>query len=204
MMNRFPYKNFSLKNLKDEVWVDVPNFEKKYQVSNLGRAKSLSRKIWNGKNFFLSKEKILKQKEGQTGYLSVKFHLDHKTSKYREFSLHSLVLDSFVKKRTEGMVIDHIDCDKKNNKLSNLEYCSHKENMQRAYKNNLMKINYEVLRENNDLKKVKIKQVEKETFVVVNIYESINDAIKKTGFTSIGKVLTGQYKSAGGFLWERL
>ena len=42
-----------------EVWRNIKGYEDLYQVSNLGRVKSLSRKIFNGKNYYISKEKIL-------------------------------------------------------------------------------------------------------------------------------------------------
>ena len=62
------FKNLDLKDIiyfceidsswKKENWNTIPNYEDYYQVSNLGRVKSLTRKVWNGFSFFLKKEMI--------------------------------------------------------------------------------------------------------------------------------------------------
>ena len=54
-----------------EIWKDIPGFEGLYQVSNLGRVKSLPRQIWNGKGYFVSKEKILHPNTLAKGYFQV-------------------------------------------------------------------------------------------------------------------------------------
>jgi len=54
-----------------EVWKDVKNYEGIYQVSNLGRVKSLKRKVGNDKGFRLVKERILKMQKHPDGYLQL-------------------------------------------------------------------------------------------------------------------------------------
>lgn len=107
-----------------EEWKDIPNFKGLYQVSSKGRVKSL-KKIVNAKNGSkaLRKEKILKEKTDKDGYLSVVLT---KNKKRFYFRTHRLVLLSFVG-RSEKQV-DHINADKKDNRLLNLRYCTLREN----------------------------------------------------------------------------
>jgi hypothetical protein len=106
--------------LENEVFKSVPSFED-YEVSNLGRVKSLK----NGK------EKILKSNSNGRGYLFVTFFYLNKSKKYFNLSVHKLVAMSFLGHKPDGthkIVVDHIDNDKSNNKLSNLQLISHREN----------------------------------------------------------------------------
>jgi hypothetical protein len=55
------YKNLSLKDIPGEIWKDIEGFEGYYQVSNMGRVKSLEREVWNGRGYYTKREKILSQ-----------------------------------------------------------------------------------------------------------------------------------------------
>lgn len=101
----------------EEIWKDIPGYEGLYQVSNLGRVYSVKRR------------KIMKQETSIHGYKRIGLS---KNSKPQHHSIHSLVLSAFVGERN-GRSINHIDRDKTNNKLSNLEYCTRSYNMQHAY-----------------------------------------------------------------------
>lgn len=61
-----------------EIWKDISGFENYYQVSNLGRVKSLSRQIYNGKGYYTSSEKILKGHVITNGYIQVELKKDNK------------------------------------------------------------------------------------------------------------------------------
>lgn len=101
--------------IKGEQWETVINHPA-YEVSNKGRIKR-------------KKGNMLKPHVHKSGYVIIA--LDGK-SEY----LHVLVKEAFSGKKKLGMEIDHIDCNKLNNSLYNLEYVSHQENMQRAVDNN--------------------------------------------------------------------
>ena len=113
-----------------ETWKDIKEYEGLYQVSDLGRVKSLPKPY---KNNAISKEKILKQRINDNGYCVVDLYKDSKRKVYR---VHKLVMQEFVCENHK-LDINHIDCDKTNNKLSNLEYCTRQENMIHAVKNGL-------------------------------------------------------------------
>ena len=89
-----------------------------YQVSNLGRVKSLG-------NSKTRKEKILKP-EIRTGYYSVNLCKSGKRKKHR---VHRLVAQAFIENPKNLPVINHIDENKLNNCVENLEWCTHEYNM---------------------------------------------------------------------------
>ncbi len=100
-----------------EIYKDVIGYEGNYQVSNLGNVKS----------FKCGKEIILKPSNDTAGYLSVNLIINgvRKTRK-----VHQLVAESFLnhKRCGMGLIINHIDFDKYNNKLNNLEIITQREN----------------------------------------------------------------------------
>ena len=109
-----------------EFWKDIENFEGKYQVSNKGRIKSLARYVLcsNGK-ILPVKEHILKSKVTTSGYLMVVLCKSNK----RKFALiHRLVAQAFIPNPDNLPEVNHIDEDKTNNKVDNLEWCTSKYN----------------------------------------------------------------------------
>lgn len=115
-----------------EVWKDIKGYEGLYQVSNLGRVKSLPKYY---KNNYLSQEKILKPHKRKDGYLIVDLY---KNRIRKPFRVHKLVMINFIGE-SEKLDINHIDGNKENNNINNLEYCTRKENMIHAVKLGLSK-----------------------------------------------------------------
>jgi hypothetical protein len=113
--------------MQEEIWKDIPGYEGLYQVSNLGNIKSLSREIKRN-GFYISKEKILKHNVNNGGYLYVNLFKD-KIGKTKY--IHSLVAIAFlnhIPNGTQEIVVDHIDSNKKNNRLDNLQLITQREN----------------------------------------------------------------------------
>lgn len=105
-----------------EVWKDVVGYEGRYQVSNLGRIKSLP-------NQQRKSEAILKQSKKAKGYMSVCLTDSYKGARrQKDFWVHGLVLQAFVGERGDGQECCHGDGDGSNNALSNLRWGSKKEN----------------------------------------------------------------------------
>lgn len=110
----------------NEEWRQVLGFEGLYEVSNMGRVRSMNRTITRSDGQLKKlKEKILKQTTGSHGRLSVSLSKDGK--KYYKYP-HILVAEAFIGERPEGYHICHIDGDYTNNKLSNIRYDTVSEN----------------------------------------------------------------------------
>lgn len=98
-----------------------------YEVSNIGRVRN---KITGH---------IMAQFPSEKGYLMTIFRCS--SGKSKSIKTHRVVAVHFVDGRTQSKCeVDHIDCDKNNNKASNLEWVTHLENIRRAYKNNIIPI----------------------------------------------------------------
>jgi hypothetical protein len=175
---------------RKEIWKDIPNYEEQYQVSNLGRVKSKERIVLrNNKHKIHLKEKILYQGE-RSGYKVVFFI---KNGIKKSFQIHRLVADAFIPNPENKPQVNHIDGNKVNNKITNLEWVTAKENINHAYKIGLSKIH------NN--KKV-IQFDLKMNFI--NEYDSLCEAERKTKthHSNISKCCQGIYKQSNGYIWE--
>jgi len=102
-----------------EIWKKIIRYEELYEVSNLGRIKSISRK-------YHPNETILKQHEyGNYGHMMV---ILSKKNKHETLAVHRLVLESFIGLRPKNMECRHLDGNAKNNRLENLRWGTPKEN----------------------------------------------------------------------------
>ena len=113
-------------NRDNEIFKDIPGYEGDYQVSNQGRIKSFKR---------YPQGKILCLKKDMCGYRQIGLSRNNKS---KSVTVHSLVILAFVGKGPDGMDINHIDGDKTNNHVDNLEYCTHHKNMRHAIKSGLL------------------------------------------------------------------
>lgn len=113
----------------NETWVSAKNFESYYEVSNLGRVRRLPRKSRNSRNHNSFKNyglKLLSLKcSNSKRYITCKLSVNGIIS---SIQLHRLVLESFNPINKLSMEVNHIDGNKHNNSLSNLEWVTSKEN----------------------------------------------------------------------------
>lgn len=121
----------------EEVWRDIQGYEGLYQVSNLGRVRSLDRWVdrTNQPGYFLQ-GKILKPRTGKNGY---KYVVLCSRCEHRTFTIHRLVALAFVSNPNGFNVVNHIDGNKTNNAVDNIEWCSYSENTLHAIKEGLFK-----------------------------------------------------------------
>ncbi|WP_277030253.1 NUMOD4 domain-containing protein [Turicimonas muris] len=110
-----------------EEWRDVVGYEGLYQVSNLGRVKSLEKVVSNGRGWRLIKEKIRKPcRAGKhRQYLCVALH---KERVGQQLYVHRLVATAFLENPEDKPCVDHIDCNPENNCVTNLRWVTFEEN----------------------------------------------------------------------------
>ena len=124
------YKNLNIENLEGEIWLPVVGYEELYEVSSYGRVKSLN--FSGGK-----KEKIMKQSFDCRDYLKVRLTKDGKTKTFRT---HKLVATAFIPNVENKPEIDHVNTMPTDNRVENLRWSTHKENMNNELTKEKMKL----------------------------------------------------------------
>lgn len=111
-----------------EEWRPVAGYETHYAVSNLGRVKSLDRYVKHGgAHMQLRRGALLKAHVNETGYRRVRLRRENIG---RNFLVHQLVAKAFLgKSPTTGAPVNHIDFDRSNNRIDNLEWTTPRANM---------------------------------------------------------------------------
>lgn len=165
-----------------EIWKDVVGYEGLYQVSNLGRVKSIDRVIKhkNGK-ILKHKEKIKALTKDRKGYLKV---FISKNCKHKNLRVHRLVAQAFIPNPHNLSQVNHKDEDKNNNCVDNLEWCECQYNVDYSLSKKVCQ--YDM---NGKLLK---------------IWKSIIDASRNLQIPddNIGKCCKGKYKQSGGYVWR--
>lgn len=117
-----------------EMWKKINEFDN-YEVSNLGRVKSLNHFAKNGNGTRIVRGRILKLIYDKDGYYMVS--LRQNAIRYPK-KVHRLVAEAFIQNPENKPQINHKNCIKTDNRVSNLEWVTHSENMLHSYKNGLM------------------------------------------------------------------
>ena len=154
----------------EEAYKDIKNYEGLYQISNFGKVRSLKRYVNAPQNGGVRqiKERILVPTISSTGYYQVTFGKNGITDK-EKYSIHKLVLLYFIPNPYKKRCGNHKDGNKLNNHISNLEWCTYKENMEHAFRTKLC----------DTKKRVKIIELDKD-------FESITDCemwLKSNGYS---------------------
>ena len=165
-----------------EIWRPVEGYEGLYEVSNYGRVKSLH----------YGKQRILKYGKTLDGYLQVVLT---KNGKGISKTIHTLVYKTFVGPIPTDYQVNHIDENKNNNCVWNLNLLTHKENSNWGTRNKRMS---ESLKNHKSTSK---RVLCVETGI---IYPSINECARQLGLPNqhIGKVCLGKRKTCGGYHFE--
>ena len=174
-----------------EVWKDIPGYEGLYQVSNLGRVKSLQRMIHGtGRGFpRIIKERILTPNLTGTKYYFVMLC----NNGHRIHLIHRLVATAFLDNPQNKSDVNHLDGNKLNNKVSNLEWATRAENIQHAFATCLAKAHH------NQINKKKVAVCKNHEDI--HIFPSIAEAAKFIGVSQSGvsRVCNGKLKHTGGY-----
>ena len=153
-----------------------------YLVSNTGEIKGVK------------SGKIRKKNINHQGYYFVSVSLGSREIK-PTIRIHRAVAETFLSNTENYPVINHKDCNKLNNNVENLEWCTYQENTIHAFENNLIPIQTK-----------RVAQIDKNTNEIIRIFDSIKDAqiacgvIKYTG--TIGDCIKGRIKTAYGYKWS--
>lgn len=174
-----------------EIWKDIKGYEGLYQVSNLGRVKSLKRitKIPNAKR--IEKEKILKSHVNkESGYIYVILCSKGKTKGFR---VHRLVAQTFIPNPNNLPQVNHKDEYKSNNCVDNLEWCSSK------YNNNYG--NKRIKSQKARYKKIIQCDLEGNYIKTWNSIKQASEVLNISN-TSISKCLNNKRNKAGNYIWK--
>lgn len=116
--------------MEQEIWKDIIGHEGLYQISNLARIKSLSRIIVNKNGFNkIIKERILSPVTMNIGYVAISLWRGNKDTKY---TLHRLMAIHFIPNSENKKEVNHINGNRGDNNLLNLEWVTPSENMKHA------------------------------------------------------------------------
>ena len=175
-----------LKDIKfeNEEWKPVKGFEGLYEVSNMG-------------NVFSNRlKRKLKLSVDRLGYIRIGLCKNSRRD-LRLFYVHRMVAEAFIENPFKKPFINHKDENKRNNSVSNLEWCTHKENMNAGTRNKRISIN----NKNNPCRSKKV--ICLSTGVE---YPSIMEAQRKTKIwaSNIYKCCINERKSAGGYKWQMI
>lgn len=181
--------------LIEEIWKDVYGYEGYYQVSNMGRVRSLDRYIYhngarNESKMIFIKGKELKPHDAGRKHLTVCLM---KNGIGNIYYIHRLVMETFTENIDNLPRINHKDENPYNNELSNLEWCTHKYNTNygSCIKKRSEKICKSVSRYDNNMN-------------YIDTFNSCSQAGKELNIdsSSIAKCARGERNTAGGYIWK--
>lgn len=129
------YNIYDEHDLDNEIWKDAVGYEGFYRVSNWGRVKSVSRSVNCKGGRAIKKGKIIKQTLNPNGYPTVSFSVFGKTN---SVLVHRLVAKAFIQNNENKPFINHKNRNRTDGNVSNLEWCTQKENVQYSYDNGVV------------------------------------------------------------------
>lgn len=164
---------------KNEIWLPVKGLEGRLEVSSLGRIRSVERAVAFGSNKRTVHQTIYKVRKDRDGYVIA--HLAGKNIK-----IHRAVAEAFIPNPDNKPQVNHIDGDKDNNRVENLEWVTQDENMHHASRSGLAK-HVTVIRDDG------------------REYHTVEEAAKANGvsISCISAVINGHQKTSNGHTFRK-
>ena len=203
-----------MENNESEEWRSIDGYEGLYEVSNLGRVRSLDRYVSNGKSVRLAKGKTLSLQKVNSGYLIVSLYKNDKSTKFLVHRLVGMAFQDICGEYIEKLEVDHISTDRTDNRVENLHWVTRSENrlnpITRQRVSDAMKGKrkgdkntcYNKLGGEHP-KSIQVVQYNLNGTQIAE-FESLVDVERKLGInqTSVCNVAKGRRKTAGGFKWK--
>lgn len=169
-----------------EVWKDIPGFEGRYQVSNLGNVRNTAKNC------------AVKCSQLKHGYMKVELRLNKTVA---QKLVHRLVAEAFIPNPENKPEVNHIHGNKQDNRASQLEWCTVSENLKHSFALGFHKAR---IGKENELSR-KVIQLTK-IGTIVKVWDSIMDVQRqlKINNANVSNVALGKSnrKTAGGFVWK--
>jgi len=178
--------------MREIIWLDVVGYEGLYQVNNIGGIKRLATPQGIGTGHYARLEYKIKSHKINTGYLLISLWKDNKP---KQFLIHRIVANAFLPNFNNLPCINHKDENSLNNNVENLEWCTHKYNMNYGTRNKRI----------GEKNSKPVIQKNKNTGEIIRIFASAMEAERETGIinSTISEYCTSKRKTAGGFIWGR-
>lgn len=182
-----------------EVWKPIKNYEGYYEVSNLGNVRSVERivilkdKCGNDRPCTFKSKELRQSVESKErhNWKPRKYVRLSKEGKVKRFYVHRLVAETFIPNEEGKEDVNHKDGDPFNNNSDNLEWNTKKENINHAFKNNLIKT------------QKKVAKIDKYSNEIIEVYASESEACRQHGVTQ-GKILRSMQRNGTckGYRWK--
>lgn len=176
-----------------EIWRDIKDFEGIYQVSNTGKVKRIG-DYKNQSASWKAEEKILRAGNNGNGYLFVNLMKNNK--RCRQY-VHRLVAMAFIPNPDNKKAVNHIDCDRSNNNVENLEWSTYKENNDYV----IVTMQQRGTTKKNNKASMPVIQYDLQMNFVKE-YPSAREAVRATGNNGIWACLWGKTKTSGNCIWK--
>lgn len=197
--------------MKNELWKSINGYDGLYEVSNLGNIRSIDRTIiqknrWGNDNMRCHKKgKLIKKQKHRCGYLSVGLA---KQGKVKTFLVHRLVAEAFIPNPDNKETVNHINENKKDNRVENLEWATLPENIKygtgirRCHTNRDYSWFHAHSRELSPSAKPVLQLSQNGN--LIKEWNCISNAAKalNTSIQNISAAVTGKSKTACGYKWQ--
>ncbi len=175
-----------------EIWKAVKGYEGIYEVSNFGRIRSLDKEITfkDGRRRKFYGRILRTNTLNNSGYVTVGLH-DH--GHQISYLLHRVVAEAFVENPNNYSEVNHIDQNKMNNSSDNLEWCTHKENVNHG----------DEIERGSQKQRKSFRQLDMDGNVI-KLWSGFKKMQRETGYQrkSVYECCTGKRDSYKGFRWE--